>query len=153
IRELQERGALLLQLARPGEWQQSALLRWLHKLEFERFRVWGALASWKPDVVCVSQGGTYDVFYNGIFIKFLFNYRFPYILICEWNYEDMHLHPELLRRRVGGFFSQARHIAFVSERNLRVTERQLAGDLPNASVVRNPVNLANFSPVPYPKSD
>src|SRR5689334_11501252 len=62
IRELRRRGALHLQLARPDTWQRSACRRWLHKLEFERYRVWGALAAWKPAAVCVSQGGTYDVY-------------------------------------------------------------------------------------------
>ena len=34
-----------------------------------------------------------------------------------------------------------------------MAERQIAAHLPNACVVRNPVNLANFNPVPYPNSD
>jgi L-malate glycosyltransferase len=49
--------------------------------------------------------------------------------------------------------SRARHVAFVAERNLRVGERQIAADLPGACVVRNPVNLANFNPVPFPNSN
>jgi glycosyltransferase involved in cell wall biosynthesis len=34
-----------------------------------------------------------------------------------------------------------------------VAERQVAASLPNARVVRNPVNLVDFQPVPYPDSD
>jgi glycosyltransferase involved in cell wall biosynthesis len=152
MRELQQRGAWLLSLARVQDWQHSAFRRWLHKLEFERFRVWGALASWKPDAVCVSQGGTYDMVYNGIFTNFLDEHGVPYIVICQHNYEDIDLAHESLRQIAFGYLSRARHVAFVSERNFRVAERQIAADLPNASVVRNPVNLASFSPVPHPKS-
>ena len=153
FRELQERGAMLLQLARPEEWQRSRLRRWLHKLEFERFRIWGALASWRPDVVCASQGGTYDMVYNGIFTKFLNEHGVPYIVICQWNDEGLGLPGGSLRPIAVSYLSRARSVAFVSERNLRVTERQIAGDLPNACVVRNPVNLSNFNPVRYPNSD
>lgn len=153
LRELRERGALLLPLARPQEWKRSRFRRWLHKLEFERFRVWGALASWRPDVVCASQGGTYDMVYNGIFTRFLKEHGVPYIVICQWNDEGLGLPNWSLRPVAVDYLSRARNVAFVSERNLRVTERQLAADLPNATVVRNPVNLANFSPVPHPKSD
>jgi L-malate glycosyltransferase len=151
IRELREHGALLLQLARPHEWRGSPLRRWLHKLEFERFRVWGALASWRPDVICVSQGGTYDVVYNGVLINFINKHNIPFVLISQWNDEEVL--PLGLRQVAAGCFARARSIAFVSEGNLRAAERQIAGGLPNAIVVRNPVNLADFSPVPPPQSD
>jgi L-malate glycosyltransferase len=153
IRELQERGAGLLQLPRFPDWQYARSLRWRLKWKLERFRVWGALASWKPDGVCVSQMGPYDLVFNGIFAKFLNEHSIPHILICQHNYEDLHLPSDFLRQMALDYLSRARNVAFVSERNLRVAERQTARFLPNASVVRNPVNLANFSRVPPPKSD
>ena len=56
IRELQERGAWLLQIAHPRDWQPGHRLRRALIWKLERFRIWGAIDSWKPDVVCVSQG-------------------------------------------------------------------------------------------------
>jgi hypothetical protein len=61
IRELQERGAWLLQLVRPQSWQRGRSLRWRLRWKLDRSRVCAALASWKPDVVCYSQGGTLDI--------------------------------------------------------------------------------------------
>ena len=152
IRELQERGALLLQLARLSEWRQSAVLRWLHKLEFERFRVWGPLASWRPDAVCVSQGGTYDVFYNGIFIKFLNKYKFPYIVICQWNKEDMcHIIMPAKSRTV--FFRE--HDMSPSSRNGICASQSVRSPVicltRLSSATRSIWRI--LAPVPYPKSD
>jgi len=74
------------------------------------------------------------------------------MVICQWNNEELGLPLKSLRPIAVDYLSQAHIVAFVSERNLRVTERQIACDLPNACVVRNPVNLTSFSPVPPPRS-
>ncbi len=133
--------------------QATRLALRLVRLRLERFRIWGALASWGPDVVCANQGGTYDMAYHGVFTRFLNKHGVPYIVICHWNDESPGLPHESLRRIAIDYLSRARIAAFVSERNRRVTERQLAAHLPNALVVRNPVNLANLGPVPYPNSE
>jgi glycosyltransferase involved in cell wall biosynthesis len=91
--------------------------------------------------------------YNGIFTKFLNEHGVPYIVICQWNDEILGLPHDSLRQIAVDYLSRARNVAFVSGRNLRVTERQIAADLPNACVVRNPVNLTSLNPVPYPNSD
>jgi glycosyltransferase involved in cell wall biosynthesis len=74
-------------------------------------------------------------------------------VICQYNCEDLIFIDEATRHAAIVFFSRARYVAFVARRNLRVAERQIAARLPNACVLRNPVNLANFNPVPYPNSD
>lgn len=154
IRELQRLGAGLVMLARPADRQwQFPLLRRLRRPKFERFRVWARLAAWKPDVACINHGGTFDIGYDWACARFVHRNHIPYIVISQCNHEDMFESPEFVRRIADDFFRPARHIAFVSERNLRVTERQIAADLPNASVVLNPVNLRDLSPVPHPKSN
>jgi glycosyltransferase involved in cell wall biosynthesis len=154
IRELQERGARLLQLVRPQTWQHGRSLRWRLRWKLERSRVCGALASWKPDVVCYSQGGTFDmVSYSSFFIDFLDGHRLPYIVVCQHNSEDLSFVSDAARRAAIACLSRARRVAFVAERNLRVAERQIAASLPNACVVGNPVNLADLRAVPYPDPD
>jgi glycosyltransferase involved in cell wall biosynthesis len=153
IRELRERGAWLLQLARHQPGQNAHSLRWRLKWKLERLQVWNPLASWKPDVACVSQGGAFESLTHGVFTRFLNRHGFPYIVICQYNTKDVCLWSEAERQAAIADLSRARRIAFVAERNRRVAERQIAADLPAACVVRNPVNLANFDPVPYPNSD
>jgi hypothetical protein len=50
-------------------------------------------------------------------------------------------------------YCPVRTVAFVSQQNLRVTEHQLAVNLPNACVICDPVNLTDFKPVPWARSD
>jgi glycosyltransferase involved in cell wall biosynthesis len=51
---------------------------------------------------------------------------------------------------VGRIFSQAQCNAFVSNKNFRLAERQLARPIPNPIIVQNPVNLSNTTEVPWP---
>jgi glycosyltransferase involved in cell wall biosynthesis len=153
IRELQERGAWLRQLARLN-WERGRSLHWRLTEKLERFRVCGALASWKPDVVCVSQGGAFDMISCAFFfVRFLNEHAVPYIVVCQHNLEDLAFMSEAARQTAVAYFSRAQRVAFVAEQNLRAAERQIAAGVPNACVVRNPVNLAGLQSVPYPDSD
>ena len=153
IRELHERGAWLLGLIHPQEWQHFGSLRRRLKWRLERFRVWGALASWRPEVACISQGTTADIVFSGGSTGFLDEHGVPYIVICQHNFEGHTLTNEAQRQTAIACLSRARHVAFVAERNLRVAERQVAAGVPGACIAHNPVNLANFNPAPYPDSD
>ena len=153
IRDLQERGTLLLRLPHPQDAANARDLRARLKRKWERFRVWKSLASWKPDLVCISLGGTFDMVPYEAFAGFLNEHSVPYVVICQYNSEDLVFIDEATRHAAIGFFSRARCVAFVSQRNLRAAERQIAARLSNGCVLRNPVNLANFNPVPYPNSD
>jgi L-malate glycosyltransferase len=150
LRELRDRGARLLRLGHFRSWYHARSLRWRLRWKLEQFTVWRALASWKPDVVCASQGGTFDMVSQRVFTRFLNEQGVPYIVICQYNAEDGVLGSEGERQVAIGYLSRARRVAFVAERNLRAAERQIAARLPNACVVRNPVNLPDFRPVPYP---
>ena len=48
------------------------------------------------------------------------------------------------------YFRGAHRAGFVARRNWESAETMLAADLPNACVVRNPVNLIDLTPVPWP---
>lgn len=153
IGELQEQGAWLLRPARPEAWARASSLRRRLMWRIERARVWGALASWEPSVVCISQGTTFEMLPHWTFTRFVNEYNGPYVVVCQHNYEHPCLASEGQRLTAINYFARAQRIAFVAERNLRVAERQLAAGLPNACVVRNPVNLTGFDLVSYPRSD
>ena len=113
----------------------------------------GRVASWEPNVVCISQGTTFEMLSHWTITRFVNEYGGPYIVICQHNSEDSCLAGEDPRRTAINYFARAQRVAFVAERNLRVAEPQLAAGPLNACVVRNPVNLADSHAVPYPCSD
>jgi L-malate glycosyltransferase len=123
---------------------------------------WGGEGDWttrsveefKPDIICVSQGGTYDgveMFYAIDLNAFCANHRTPYVLISQANFET---DPWLeVRQMEVSVFSRAARILFVANNNLLTAERHLACSLGNAQLIRNPINLENQSPVPWPTTE
>jgi L-malate glycosyltransferase len=103
--------------------------------------------NWKPDVICISQGTTYDCLLFADLLNLLYASGIPYIVVCQYNDE------KVLRRDIRDlakeFFERAFRIVFVSRDNMKCVERQLARNLPNAIVLQNPVNLTDVSPVPW----
>ncbi len=51
---------------------------------------------------------------------------------------------------ISSAFQHAEKNFFISNRTIRITERQLAVHIPNAFVVRNPVNMQNINSIAYP---
>ena len=103
--------------------------------------------NWKPDVICISQGTTYDCLLFADLLRLLYTAGMPYIVVCQYNDE------KILRRDIRDsakeFFERAFRVVFVSRDNMQSVERQLALKLANAVVLQNPVNLGDLSPLPW----
>ena len=107
------------------------------------------LFSEKPSVICINQGGAYNFLRLDDLIELLnINSSIPYIVICHGTIEYKFL-SDSNRDIVKKFFSRAYKVAFVSDRSLEVTERQLAQHLLNSIILRNPVNLSSFEIVSW----
>jgi glycosyltransferase involved in cell wall biosynthesis len=102
---------------------------------------------WNPDVVCISEGGTYDSIYFSDLVDLLYNAAIPYVVVCQFCRDDAGR--EDIRDLGKDFFERAFRVAFVSRKNLESVERQLAHRLTNGIVLQNPVNLSDLSAVPY----
>ncbi len=157
IRDLQRRGARLFRVNRARHWLGPHLPLQRCKRAFQWFvSPWGILASWRPDLVCISHGTTFEYmkhWWNWPLVRFVSKVGADYVVISQHNFEGPGLESEAERQEAMPYLLGARRVAFVAERNLRDAERQLAVDLPNACVVRNPVNLAEFEVVAWPESD
>jgi len=154
IRDLQGRGARSFWMDQAEYWISYRLPLGRLKLAYERYVYpWGFIARWNPDLVCISQGSTFSQFECRSLVRFVTEVGVPYVVISQQNREDVGLNNEAQRHEAIAYLRRARRVAFVAKHNLRVAERQLAADLPNACVVRNPVNLLDFEPVPWPRSD
>ena len=120
-------------------------------LRKNRFLHFEHLLRWKPDVVCVNLGAIYEVLgYPGL-MTYLETTSVPFVLVVQ--YADDFLVPQqpAQRSRISRIFARASKIVFVSQRNLEDSERHLVIRYPNAVVLRNPMNLTDFSPVPWPE--
>ena len=108
-----------------------------------------AIARGNPDALLISLGSAYDAVHDLELIRFLKTSRKPYVVICQHCPEHQILRKEH-RERTLEFYRRARHVAFVASKNHQSLEQQLAGKIPNAIVVRNPVNLDTPVAVSWP---
>jgi glycosyltransferase involved in cell wall biosynthesis len=99
-----------------------------------------------PDVICISQGWTYETLYLSGLLELLYHTAIPYVVVCQFCHDDAGRGE--VRDAAREFFQRAYRIVFVSRRNLQSVERQLAQRLTNAICLQNPVNLADLSGVP-----
>lgn len=130
---------------------KSFFLRQWHKIEHQlsnKQKRWRFLKSFAPEIVVVSDAGTYHMMSAPGFCDFLRGSEIPYILISQFNDENSTL-SEVDYRRARTLFGEARHCVFVSRRNLDVAKRQLCSDLQNGCVIDNPPSLPDLDLVPF----
>jgi L-malate glycosyltransferase len=117
---------------------------------YERYAsTFRTVARFDPDVMLINLGSAYDSLHDLELTRFLGRSGTPYVVLCQHCPEHQILRPEF-RERALRFYRGARRVAFVAERNRRALEQQLAGEIPGARVVRNPVNLDSLDEVPWP---
>ncbi|RZK31883.1 MAG: hypothetical protein EOO61_17485, partial [Hymenobacter sp.] len=98
------------------------------------------LAEFKPDVICISQGGNFDIADMPSLRNYLLTSGIPYCLICH-NYDASRLPSAHIRKAAVNAYSGARKVYFVSKEQAHVSLRQLAHAFSNVEVVKNPVNI------------
>lgn len=106
---------------------------------------------WKPDVICISQGWTYEALFFSDLIELVYSSGIPYVVVCQ--FADDHDLKQDIRFSSIEFFKRAFRVVFVSKANLKSVERQLALTLHNSIVLQNPVNLTDLRPLRWPLSE
>jgi glycosyltransferase involved in cell wall biosynthesis len=148
---LEAEGARIARRPRPQ--RRGRCQRILQRIIGERSAVFLPVFRFAPDVVFINQGATYDVPDDlPSLAQALYTAAIPYVVICHGNSESYHPSPQL-RSAAIEFFSRAHAVAFASQRTQRTTERQLARSMPNAVVLRNPVNMRDITPAPWPSPE
>lgn len=105
------------------------------------------------DVYVISNGSVFDFIYHRQTIKEILVTGKPYIMISQHNVEHGNVMADIFRNYAIDVINKSRGFFFVSERNLRVAERQIPYKLDNATVISNPLNIDTISIKPYPASD
>jgi glycosyltransferase involved in cell wall biosynthesis len=148
LAELRESG-IGLHLRRASLWLPAMAWRRLTS-SFKRHRSWSRdvermLASAKPDLVIVSDGGNFPPIE---LVEHLASH-YPFVTISHNNYEEWWpVDEQAARYRLA--LAKARRCYFVSDGNRRLAERQLGCSLDNASIVRNPFNVDYDTVLPWP---
>jgi glycosyltransferase involved in cell wall biosynthesis len=104
------------------------------------------LAKLKTDLVVVSQGGNFD---GLVYSDLCRTSGRPYVIVSQKATD--HIWPSDPERAVmRSVFQAAQKCFFVSQHNLRLTERQIGETLTNAATVRNPFLVSSETSSPWP---
>lgn len=98
------------------------------------------LAKFRPDVVFLLQGGSYDILLEYHLIAWLVANRIPYLLSCSLSMPMAPLearHMDAIKLA----FGCASAVLFMSSANLRLAEEFLGAPLPQAEIVQNPLDF------------
>lgn len=151
IKALREAGVKLVDFARiwPLPDRIRDLAAWFARpalIGWQLLRLTLFLWRFRPGLIVLSQGGSWDGFYMHFVLK---RFSVPYALICQ-KASDHYWPPDHLRPTVCDFIEGASHVFFVSEHNRRLLEQQVGAALASASVVRNPYLVDREAPLPWP---
>ena len=143
VEELRTKGATIISRPRRPSRIAELLAR----------RPWlAAIDALKPDAVCLSQGSAYECVGRRStrpLLDWLDRTKTPFVNVVQFNEPKNDLRPPTIAasRRL---FELASTNAFVAARNIAEAAETLATPIPRSRVVRNPVNLADTSPLPPP---
>ncbi len=108
-----------------------------------------------PDVVCISQGNAYECAGHRSMVpllKWLARTNVALVNLIQFNSEDTGL-GRAAANRARWLYQRATTNAFVAMDNHRLAESRLRVRIERAVEVRNPVNLSDTCPVPWPCED
>lgn len=121
-----------------------------HKTEI--ISVFNELYEFKPNLIVLSLGFTYDYYYERAIYDLLERMKgTPFVLISQ--YHDEYTRMDHDRGKLLDVLKAAHLVYFVSRRNKEVVERQLAIQLDNARIINNPVNMEIKTVIPWRVSD
>jgi glycosyltransferase involved in cell wall biosynthesis len=75
---------------------------------------------------------------------------FPYVLMCHNSYLFEKPFERNVQEIAARYYQKARRVLFVAERTYKETEHLLAAKLDHVTIVRNPVNMSDTSPLSMP---
>lgn len=156
MQQLLDKGAKLIYrrgFIRPGIAVKKRVMLKIWHFFLNQFRnPYRELFREKPDVI-VYTGACDSLKDDPFFLKQIYASGIPLVIINQVHTEYTRTFDAREADVLFNAFNYAAANLFVSERNLRVMERFLGRRIPHARVVRNPVNLTDTSPIPYPSTD
>lgn len=109
----------------------------------------GWLNKFDPDLVVISQG---SIFEDTVWMEACLRKNIPYAVLVHAGMENVWPADELIAK-ASKWYQGAKRCFFVSQRNLELTVKQLATELKNAKIVRNPYNVSYDAAPPWPRDE
>lgn len=105
------------------------------------------------DVFVVSNGSIWDFIRRRTITDKIIETDKPYIIISHSSYEYGDIVTDTQREYGIKVLQKASKLFFVSERNRKNAERQLAYSIKNFEIIGNPINIKQANIKPFPASD
>lgn len=106
----------------------------------------------KPDYI-LYNGSCYSIASEKQLLRALRKSRVPFGIIAHYNRDDGKDVTDLQAQKISSIFEQAKNVFFVSQRTLDVARKRTRHAIPNAIIIRNPVNMPATAPVAYPDAE
>lgn len=152
MRDLERKGALVF-LRQANSVFLGRMDQWLRRLPGRRMQhIDFQLQDFRPDVVVITQGATYDALAEAYLVDWLERSGAPFVLICHNNREDAVLGAQEISR-ARRFLEGAAALLFVSSHNRATAERQLGVPLPQARFIQNPLAFDDPGLLAWPEAD
>jgi glycosyltransferase involved in cell wall biosynthesis len=151
ILELSDNGCIVHRRIQQQVKSTKSIIKKLFKIA--HINPWFYIKDNQFDHILINFGGAYDILWQQELIDTINSQNTPYSIIQQFNYENTYLN-HYDRKRAREFFTKAKNVFFVSHRNKRTTQRNLACALPNAHITSNPANIEILHPgIKFPNGD
>jgi glycosyltransferase involved in cell wall biosynthesis len=143
LARLRDAGARIDLRPRSRRYRRSAILTWIRD-------PFAAVARFDPDVVCVSQGGTFDIGRRGEMATLWRGCAargWPYVILCQCEQDPP---APAIRKRCARVVAGAAAVGFLGARPQREAERQLGLPIPAGRTIQNPFTLGAPGILPWP---
>jgi glycosyltransferase involved in cell wall biosynthesis len=105
------------------------------------------------DVICFSQGGTFDLALSRKYDALIETIKVPYVIISQFNKDFGFSLNNLELAKAKAIINSAKRMFFVSKNNYKFAEHQLAANINNYAITANSLNIKNLSICDYPEQD
>lgn len=99
-----------------------------------------ALQAFRPDVIFLLQGATYDMLGEPHLAAWIKQSSVPCVVSCSLNSDDVRISAAQVAE-MRGFFERAAAVLFMSAANRKLAEQQLGSKIGRGMVIQNPVEL------------
>jgi glycosyltransferase involved in cell wall biosynthesis len=103
----------------------------------------------KTDVICFSQGATFDLALSEKYSNWVEKLSVPFQIISQFNCDFGFSLTANQREKAKVIFKKAKNIFFVSKNNHTFAEHQIASSINNFKLTANSLNLQDTSPLVY----
>ena len=105
--------------------------------------------SHQPDIV-LYNGTCYSIAEEKQLLQYLYSNKFDFFLLGHFNDGRISNLADKDKVTIRQAYERSRKVLFITYHNIEIAKRHLGSNIPNALVVRNPVNMQDKSIIPYP---